>query len=121
MKPASILMLGFLTVLSIGCSRRQRPLAALDVNLYLHPEAASADDLILQTAIQKRLAGNEATRSAAIHVRVIDRTVFLSGDVDSMKTKDEATKIAESTEISLNGESVKPSLPVRNSINVESE
>lgn len=121
MKPASILILGLVASISFACTRRQQPLAALDVNLYLHPEAASADDLILQTAIQKRLARNDATRSAGIHVRVIDRTVFLSGDVDSIKTKDEATRIAESTEISLNGESIKPSLPVRNSINVESE
>ncbi len=121
MKRAFTLVLGLAAAISVGCSRQQRPLAALDVNLYLHPEAAGADDLILQTAIQKRLAASELTRAAAIHVRVIDRTVFLSGDVDSAKTKEEAAKIAEATEITLNGESIKPSLPVRNSISAEFE
>ena len=121
MKQALALLLGLLATMSIGCSRRQRPLAALDVDLYLHPEAASADDLILQTAIQNRLVSNEFTRSAVIHVRVIDRTVFLSGNVDSAKVKDEAARVAESTEITLNGESIKPAIPVRNSISSETD
>ncbi|HZP02006.1 MAG TPA: BON domain-containing protein [Terriglobia bacterium] len=121
MNRASTLVLALAAAFSIGCSRHERPVAALDVNLYLHPEAANADDLILETAIQKRLAANEATRSATIHVRVIDRTVFLSGAVDSVKAKEEAARVAESTEITLNGEPIKPSLPVRNSITTDSE
>jgi hypothetical protein len=110
------LMLSGLALADCGGKNNQIGLA---VDLYLHPEAARAEDLILQAAIRKRLSEDELTRPGSIHVRVIEDVVFLSGAVKSAAAKDQAAKIAQDTEVILNGQSIKPTEPVRNLIEVQ--
>jgi hypothetical protein len=87
----------------------------LDVDLYLHPTSADPVDILLQTAITKRLNDSSATRFSLIHVRVDDRTVILTGTA-AEEVRSEAERIAQQTELTLNGESIRPKQPVSNRI-----
>lgn len=113
MKPriAVPLLLVFLTM---PACRKNPPRLGLDVDLYLHPESASLNDTILQAAIRKRLNENQATQAAAIQVQVIQRVVFLSGNVETQNVSDAAAQLAQSTEVIVNGESIKTVEPVHN-------
>ena len=111
-----VLVLCLLTA-SVGCHRKNA--VAIDVDVYLHPEAADSEDLLLQTAIQKQFDENPATRDRLIHVRVVDKIVFLSGTVESQKEKAAAEAIARNTSVAVNGVTIKSQEPVRNSIKVE--
>ena len=98
-----------------GCSKSRKTTLGLDVDLYLHPTSADPMDVILQTAITKRLNENNTTKLAPIHVRVEDRAVFLTG-TGSAQIRDEAERIARQTELTLNGESIRPREPITNKI-----
>lgn len=87
------------------------------MDLYLYPEAASNDDLLLQTAIRKQLDENTVTQNALIHVRVVDKMVFLTGAVDTEHEKDEAERLARNTTIVVNGVYLKAS-DVRDDVEV---
>ena len=52
-----------------GCQKNQN-LGTVAVDLYIHPESASSDDVLLQTAIRRGLDADELTR-LHIHVRVV--------------------------------------------------
>lgn len=109
----ALLMLS--VVVSTGCNKKNR--IGLDVDLYLYPEAASGDDLLLQTAIRKQLFENTVTQDSLIHARVVDKIVFLTGTVDTQHEKDEADRVAREVTVTVNGVALKPS-DVRNNINV---
>jgi BON domain-containing protein len=111
-----VLVLCLLTA-SAGCHRKNA--VGIDVDVYLHPEAADSEDLLLQTAIQKQFDENPAIRDKLIHVRVVDRIVFLSGTVESQKEKEAAEGIARNTSVAVNGVTIKASESVRSSITVE--
>ena len=98
-----------------GCGESRKSTLGLDVNLYLHPASADPMDIILQTAITKRLNENSVTKLSLIHVRVEDRTVILTGTAKE-NVRDEAERIAQQTELTLNGESIRPKEPITNRI-----
>ena len=91
----------------ISCSQRP-PRIDLGVDLYLHPEAASSDDAILQAAIRKRIVEELRPNGGLVHVRVIDKTVFLSGSVKTDADRENAKSIAEKISIVIDGNPVKP-------------
>ena len=101
-----------------GCAGRNKPVVGLDVDLYLHPEATQGDDLILQSALQKELSANPATREDIIHVRVIDGIVFLIGTVKSQNAKIAAEDLAAKIEVTVNGRSIKASGPLKSRLEV---
>lgn len=101
-----------------ACAGRNKPVVGLDVDLYLHPEAAQGDDLILQSAIEKELSANPATRDGIIHVRVVEGVVFLSGTAQSQNVKLTAEELAAKTEVIVNGRSIKATEPVKSRIEV---
>lgn len=103
----------------ISGSCRKKTTLGLDVDLYLYPEAAGPDDLLLQTAIRKQLDQNAVTQDSLIHVRVVDKIVFLTGSVDTQREKDEADNLARNTIVTVNGLSLKAS-EVRDDIKVGS-
>jgi BON domain len=118
MKPRMLVPLIIVFLILPAC-RRNPPRLGLDVDLYLHPESASLNDTILEAAIRKRLHENEATRVAAIQVQVIQRVVFLRGNVETKQVSDSAAEIAQSTEAVVNGESIKTAEPVHNQIKMK--
>lgn len=101
-----------------GCAGRNKPVVGLDVDLYLHPEATQGDDLILQSAIQKELSANPATRDGIIHVRVIEGIIFLSGTVKNQNAKLLAEDLAAKIEVAVNGRSIKTSGPLKSRLEV---
>jgi osmotically-inducible protein OsmY len=98
-----------------GCSESRKTTLGLDVNLYLHPTSADPVDIILQTAITKRLNESSVTKLSLIHVRVEDKAVTLTGTAKA-DVRDEAERIARETEMTLNGESIRPRDPITNKI-----
>src|SRR5579864_4654924 len=106
MKPRIVVPL-ILVFLILPACRKNPPRVGLDVDLYLHPESASLNDTILEAAIRKRLHENQATQSAAIQVQVIQRVVFLSGNVETQHVIDAAAELAQSNEAIVNGEAIK--------------
>jgi hypothetical protein len=104
-----------LAVALAGCHESRKTTLGLDVNLYLHPASADPMDIILQTAITKRLNENSVTKLSLIHVRVEDRAVTLTGTAKE-NVREEAERIAQQTELTLNGESIRPKGPITNRI-----
>ena len=77
----------------------------LGVDLYLHPDSASPDDVMLQAAIHKRVSQHESLRRDLIHVRVFELNVFLTGTVKDPCARNTAEQIARTTEVTLGGDS----------------
>ena len=111
---AVCVMFSILLALS-GCSKDAKTTVGLDVNLYLHPTSADPIDVLLQTAITKRLNDSSVTKLSLIHVRVDDKTVILTGSAREA-VRSEAERIATQTELTLNGESIRPKSPISNRI-----
>ena len=101
-----------------GCSRRYKTTVGLDVDLYVHPTSADPLDIILQTAISKRLNDSSATKLSLVHVRVEDKVVVLTGTATADVRK-EAERIAQQTELTLNGETIRPRMPINNRITTQ--
>jgi len=99
-----------------GCHKKST--IGLDVDLYLHPEAATPDDLLLQTAIQKQLSSNDITKNSLIHVRVVDRIAFLNGSVGTQGEKQRANEIAHGVTVTVDQSTIRPK-EVQNNIVVE--
>ena len=111
-----VLWVIFLILLVLaGCAKDTKTTLGLDVDLYLHPTSADPTDILLQTAITKRLNDSSVTRLSLIHVRVDDRTVILTGTAKE-EVRSEAERIAQQTELTLNGESISPKQPISNRI-----
>jgi hypothetical protein len=75
----------------------------LGVDLYLHPDSASPDDVLLQTAIVKRISEDAELSGEAIHVRSFEEVVFLSGTVRDACSSGEAAEIARTTTVTVEG------------------
>jgi hypothetical protein len=99
----------FLILLTlVGCANKL-PQADFGVDLYLHPEAANVDDLLLQAAIQKKIAESLAGRAGLVHVRSIDKVIFLSGSVNSEDDLKKAVAAARNIDLKVDGKAIQPS------------
>ena len=93
-------------LLPLAACQKNPPRVDLGVNLYLHPEAAGANDAILQAAIRKKIVDALAPNAGLVHVRVIDGIVFLSGSVVSDQDKQRALEIAKSIDIRVDSQPI---------------
>lgn len=103
-------------MLLAACHRKN--VIGLDVDLYLHPEAANPDDLLLQTAIQRQINRDVTTKDSLIHVRVVERIAFLAGTVRTQAEKQKATEIAQAINVTVNDVVIKTQ-QVQDNIKVE--
>jgi osmotically-inducible protein OsmY len=85
-----------------ACGSRKNPIA-VEMDLYLHPEAGSLDDLILKAAVQKRLTEGEGQERRGLHVRVSEAVVTLSGSVASDAERQRVERLARETRVEING------------------
>ena len=92
------LLAGF--ALLCGCQKNQK-LGRVDVDLYIHPESASSDDILLQTAIRRGLDADEQTRQR-VHVRVVAMQIVLTGNVAKEPASRRASEIALETQVQIN-------------------
>ena len=97
--PIQIATAGLLIVLS-GCQKNPK-LGRVDVDLYIHPESASPDDVLLQTAIRRGLDADDQTRQR-VHVRVVGMQVVLTGNVSRAVASKRAADIALATQVRIN-------------------
>ena len=104
-----------LMTLAACATKNNNPTLGLDVDIYLHPTSADPTDIILQTAITKRLNDSAVTRNSLIHVRVENKTVYLTGTAKD-NVRSEAERIAIETELTLNGEAIRPNKSISNKI-----
>src|SRR6476646_9913230 len=96
-----------LLLLLTGCAKTL-PRADLGVDVYLHPEAASVDDILLQAAIQKKIGDSLPGRAGLVHVRALDRIVFLSGSVASEDDLKKAIASAQNIDLKVDGKPIQP-------------
>jgi osmotically-inducible protein OsmY len=80
----------------------------LGVDLYLHPQSGTAEDLILQAAIRKKVLDTLPRNSGIVYVRVVDKIVFLTGSVKSPEIRDLVRDAAEKIDIRIDGTPLKP-------------
>ena len=91
----------FLALLAAGCQKK--PTVNLGVDLYVHPEASTTDDIMLQAAIRRKIAKELAPNAGLVHVQVVERVVFLSGSVVSDADRQKANVIAHDIDLRLDG------------------
>ncbi|HXM40271.1 MAG TPA: BON domain-containing protein [Bryobacteraceae bacterium] len=90
----------FLALFAVGCQKKP---VVLGVDLYVHPEASTPDDIMLQAAISKEIAKDLAPNGGLVHVQVVECVVFLSGSVVSDGDHQKAHAIAQDINLSLDG------------------
>ncbi len=84
---------------ALVCSCQKNPkLGTVAVDLYIHPESSSSEDLMLQTAIRRKLAADPLT---AMHVqaRVSGLEVTLTGNVAKKDAAERAEQMVRSTRV----------------------
>ncbi len=92
-------------------------LGTLAVDLYIHPESAGAEDVLLQTAIRRRLSADPAT-AAHVQVRVVSLEVVLTGNVPRKDVSERAEQIARTTKVTVDGDPPIVAGPIKNLIKV---
>jgi osmotically-inducible protein OsmY len=90
-----------------GCSERSNRLD-LGVDLYLQPQSGTAEDLILQAAIRKKMLDAVPRNDGIVYVRVVEKVVYLSGSVKTEQLKTRAFEAASKIDIQLDGQPLKP-------------
>jgi len=87
-----------------GCRKK---LGTLALDVYVHPESGTPDDVLLETAIRKELAQNKLT-AEGVYVRVLDLRVVLTGTVSSIEAQNQANEIAKAVKIVVNNDTIGP-------------
>jgi hypothetical protein len=86
-----------LSALFTSCQRNQK-LGTVAVDLYIHPESASSEDLMLQAAIRRKLAADPLT-AAHVQARVSGLEVVLTGNVAKKEAADRAEQLVRATRV----------------------
>ena len=85
------------STLLCSCQKNQK-LGTVAVDLYIHPESASSEDLLLQTALRRKLAADPLT-AAHVQARVSGLDVVLTGNVSKKDGSDRAEQIVRATRV----------------------
>jgi hypothetical protein len=108
-----------LLALALPACRKNPQLGTVAVDLYLHPESSSYEDVMLQTAIRHKLE-SEVLTAGHVQARVAGLLVVLTGEVSGKEAADRAEQIARNTKVFVDNdapivaESVKNMIKVRN-------
>ena len=94
-----LLVLLFLTVALPACKKNPQ-LGTVAVDVYIHPESSSSDDVMLQTAIRTKLDADTMT-AGKVQIRVAGLLVVLTGDVSKKEASDRAEQIAHNTKVTV--------------------
>ena len=115
----SLLLLLLLLTVALPACRKNPQLGTVAVDVYIHPESSSSDDVMLQTAIRTKLEADTLT-AGHVQIRVAGLLVVLTGDVSKKAASDKAEQIARSTKVTVDSnppivaESVKNLIKVGN-------
>ena len=105
-----------LAVLLPAC-RKNPQLGTVAVDLYIHPESSSSDDVMLQTAIRNKLEADTMT-AGHVQIRVAGLLAVLTGDVSKKEASDKAEQIALSTRVTVDNNPAIAAENVKNYIKV---
>ena len=93
---AAILVVALCT--TTGCRKK---LGNLTLDVYIHPESGTPDDILLTTTIRKEFANNPLTANG-VYVHVLNLHVVLAGTVSTAEARDAAYGIADAAKIVVN-------------------
>ncbi len=99
-----------------GCQKNPK-LGTVAVDLYIHPESSSSEDVMLQTAIRGKLGADPLT-AGRVQVRVVGLEVVLAGNVAKKDASERAEQIARATKVMVNDDPPIVAGPVKNFIKV---
>jgi len=91
-----------LAVIQPAC-KKDPQLGTVALDVYIHPESSSSDDVILQTAIRNKLEADAMT-AGHVQLRVAGLLVVLTGDVSKKVASDRAEQIARNTKVTIDND-----------------
>jgi hypothetical protein len=100
--PRLVLILALALAALTGCQKNPK-LGTVAVDLYIHPESSSSDDVMLQTAIRGKLEADAAI-AGHVQVRVVDLQAVLTGNVAKKDASDKAEQIARATKVTVDND-----------------
>ena len=115
--PRRLLPLMMLLVALQPACRKNPQLGTLALDVYIHPESSSSDDVILQTAIRNKLEADAMT-AGHVQLRVAGLLVVLTGDVSKKEASDKAEQIARNTKVTIDNDKPLIAENVKNLIKV---
>ncbi len=89
-----------LLALAFPACKKNPQLGTVAVDVYIHPESSSSDDVMLQTAIRTKLDADVMT-AGHVQIRVAGLLAVLTGDVSKKEASDKAEQIARSTKVTV--------------------
>ena len=93
------LVLILMTAAFPACKKNAK-LGTVAVDVYIHPESSSSDDVMLQTAIRSKLEADIST-AGKVQVRVAGLLAVLTGDVSKQEASERAEQIARGTRVTI--------------------
>jgi len=112
----SLPLMMLLAVAQPAC-RKDPQLGTVALDVYIHPESSSSDDVILQTAIRNKLEADTVT-AGHVQLRVVGLLVVLTGDVSKKEASDRAEQIARNTKVTIDNDKPLIAENVKNLIKV---
>jgi hypothetical protein len=112
-----LLFVTILLALVLPACRKNPKLGTVAVDVYLHPESSSSDDVMLQTAIRNKLEA-DATTAGHVQIRVVGLLAVLTGDVSKKEASDHAEQIARNTRVTVDNDKPIVAETVKNLIKV---
>jgi hypothetical protein len=97
-----VLLLTLILVVLTGCQKNPK-LGTVAVDLYIHPESSSSEDVMLQTAIRGKLEADAVT-AGHVQVRVVELQVVLTGNVAKKDASDKAEQIVRATRVTIDND-----------------
>ena len=95
-----MLLMAMLLALALPGCKKNPKLGTVAVDVYIHPESSSSDDVMLQTAIRTKLDADALT-AGHVQIRVVGMLAVLTGDVSKKEASDKAEQIARTTKVTV--------------------
>ncbi|MFY9728806.1 MAG: BON domain-containing protein [Bryobacteraceae bacterium] len=95
----SLIVMMLLAIALPACKKNPK-LGTVAVDVYIHPESSSSDDVMLQTAIRTKLDADTLT-AGKVQIRVAGLLAVLTGDVSKREASERAEEIARNTKVTV--------------------
>ncbi len=89
-----------LLAVALPACKKNPKLGTVAVDVYIHPESSSSDDVMLQTAIRTKLDADTLI-AGKVQIRVAGLLAVLTGDVSKRDASDRAEQIARNTKVTV--------------------
>jgi len=93
-------LFALMLAVALPACKKNPQLGTVAVDVYIHPESSSSDDVMLQTAIRTKLDADALT-AGHVQIRVAGLLAVLTGDVSKKEASDKAEQIARTTKVTV--------------------